>query len=448
MTKNQLCDALNATRGVTPEASVKHVAKQKLRLDYSDGDVVLVQGYTDKSHALFGDFKNTYVAFKNKYLLGKGILFNGNLTFGPGWIITNSKVKQLTNDLTKARIKFRVVSNAKYLEEGKAKLNVKSPLEIKPHLSPKMKLEAAQAISKMNRSQLVARLAKFGVHPRDIGNGKPLVANLRQELLKKVHSPQKKKLSLSPPPSSPSSSSPSSQPHPPIPRLPCIERSKIPLNEHQKRMVAYLQKNRGLIACFDVGTGKTLAAVAASQCFLDDNSKGKVCVVTPTSLQTNFLKELKAYGAKLDRYELLTTTKFANKFVSASFPENAMLIIDEAHELRTDVNIAIRQGMRRRAAALFEGRELTKPLVVQAEVALRCATRAKKVLLLTATPVYNFPSDILNLVAMVKGTEPLNKYKFERMTPKDLCDYFRGTLMFYHAPKSLSLNLIFLYPNG
>ena len=69
----------------------------------------------------------------------------------------------------------------------------------------------------------------------------------------------------------------------------CIDQSNIPLDTHQRRVVEFLQRDkvRGLLVVHGVGTGKTLTAVTASQCFLFKNPKSTVFVVTPTSLQQN-----------------------------------------------------------------------------------------------------------------------------------------------------------------
>lgn len=229
----------------------------------------------------------------------------------------------------------------------------------------------------------------------------------------------------------------------PSPKGDCISRSKLPLHKHQRDIVEYLQTHRGVIAAFEVGTGKTLTAVAASQCFLDDNPKGQVIVVTPTSLQANFKKELVAYGGKANdkRYEVTTITKFAKKYAKERFPDNAMLIIDEAHELRTDIPSALNNAARRYRIGVEKYRngigEKPDVPIVRADVAVRSAALAEKVLLLTATPLYNSPSDLLNLVAMVKGDmKPMTQRKFEAMSPKDMCEYFRGTIMFHRNPRS------------
>lgn len=227
-----------------------------------------------------------------------------------------------------------------------------------------------------------------------------------------------------------------------VAKKPCIEQSKLPLREHQIRVVNHIRKNRGLIVCHDVGSGKTLTAVTAAQCFIEDckaqGKKAKIIVVTPVSLQDNFKKEMKAYGVDKDDmklYEFYTLQKFAteyNKKACGSSKHPVMLIIDEAHNLRTKV----KSGKTTRTKAVKS--KSGKSPVVRAEVAIRCAQTATKVLLLTATSVYNEPMDLANLVAMVKGGVPLTKKEFATMSynQKDFEKFFSCVLSFYEVPKN------------
>lgn len=200
----------------------------------------------------------------------------------------------------------------------------------------------------------------------------------------------------------------------------CISRSKLKLKHYQQKLVEFLQSNRGVIAAFDTGTGKTLTAVTASQCYLDANPEGKVIVVTPTSLQSNFKKEITAYGAKItDKYEFFSIQSFANRYKTGPPPSGKfMLIVDEAHELRTNI----------------QKRRIASAKISRAEIFVRVAIKANKVLLLTATPVYNEPSDILNLLAMIKGTYPMSKTNFTRMIDRGDYSYIRDSIMIYKNP--------------
>lgn len=202
----------------------------------------------------------------------------------------------------------------------------------------------------------------------------------------------------------------------------CISRSNLKLRPHQEKLVRFLMKKRGAIAAFSVGSGKTLTAVTASQCYLDAHPMGEVIIVTPKSLQENFKKEIVAYGAnaKDPRYKFYTIGRFTNEYYNKKCPSNALLIIDEAHNLRTEI-----KG--------FKGKKGGK----RAYTALQCAAQTTKVLLLTATPIYNNPSNILNLVAMVKGEKvPLNEDQLYSMTKQQFNSYFSCVFSFYKSPPS------------
>lgn len=222
----------------------------------------------------------------------------------------------------------------------------------------------------------------------------------------------------------------------------CIERSNLKLKAHQVKLVEHLKTHRGIIAAFEVGSGKTLTAVAASQCYLDDNPKGKVIVVTPKSLQENFKKELEAYGGDSDdpRYEFYTIRKFATTYEKGC-PHNVFLIIDEAHNLRTTIKGEVGKGKTPTGKVISSKKPKNKDKnkgvsVANAKIAVRCAKAVDKVLLLTATPLYNKPHDLINLAAMVKGTDPLTKREFEMKTTKEMCEYFKNTLMYFENPHS------------
>lgn len=182
----------------------------------------------------------------------------------------------------------------------------------------------------------------------------------------------------------------------------CVNRSKLPLKAHQKKVVNYLKKHRGVIAVHQVGSGKTLTAVTASQCYLETYPTSKVIVITPTSLQANFKKELEAYGgnSKDKRYEFYTIQGFVNASKRGEVEcERKMLIVDEAHNLRTapGETVIIKE----------------KKVGIMAKHVIECAKKARKVLLLTATPLVNTPTDIIPLVAMVKGVDPMSEAVFK-----------------------------------
>lgn len=190
----------------------------------------------------------------------------------------------------------------------------------------------------------------------------------------------------------------------------CLTDSKLKLAPHQIRVVSFLQQTntRGLLVVHGVGTGKTLTAVTASQCFLKENPRHRVIVVTPTSLQQNFVKELTSYGAKLtSRYTLYTIQGFsaAVKKGTKVACENTLLILDEAHNIRSEVE------------------DDCDKVGVNARNLIECAKQAKKVLLLTATPVINRPCEIINLIGMIDGEEPITARQLNMMSDSDFKHY-------------------------
>ena len=201
--------------------------------------------------------------------------------------------------------------------------------------------------------------------------------------------------------------------------------SEIKLKPHQRKVVEWMNdpSHRGLLVIHPVGSGKTLTAVTSSQCFLKTYPEQKVIVATPVSLQDNFKKELRKYGVsekEMDRdYQFFTHESFLTKNVPC---EGNLLIVDEAHNLRTHIKTSKKTG------ELSEGKVSQK--------ILHCSQLAKKVLLLSATPVVNDVSDIANMIAMINGVD-VNK-ALEKMTAstyRGLENYFSCLVSFYEPSK-------------
>jgi superfamily II DNA or RNA helicase/predicted NAD-dependent protein-ADP-ribosyltransferase YbiA (DUF1768 family) len=186
----------------------------------------------------------------------------------------------------------------------------------------------------------------------------------------------------------------------------CIRISKMPLRDHQKRVCKVIRRQRGLIVVHSVGTGKTLTAVTASQCFLADNPGARVIVLTPLSLIDNFKKAMLGYGIsnKDPRYDIMSHQAFLYRFKKAHQYKvgnndplrGNMVIIDEAHNFRTQPLIGKKEG---------------QPYDTDARWMIRATRTAARVLCLTATPFVNTEKDLHNLVAMTKSTNIANNNK-------------------------------------
>jgi len=205
--------------------------------------------------------------------------------------------------------------------------------------------------------------------------------------------------------------------------------ANITIKEHQARVIKHILKHRGLIAVHSMGSGKTMIAATAARCVTQammlKNKRIKVIFISPKTLKENFKKEIrKAYrNVNFTDYHFMTFDSFLKASNSGEIQcENSFLIIDEAHNLRTIV-------------------DLTKPEGKRAHAIIECAKKAFKVLILTATPIINTGRDIINLIAMVKGTSPLNVAHFNMMLENtDISralfnDYFKCSMSFYQHPQ-------------
>ena len=184
----------------------------------------------------------------------------------------------------------------------------------------------------------------------------------------------------------------------------CLGRSKVTLKDYQKRACKHFIHNRGLIVVFSTGSGKSLTAIAASQCFLDKyKTTGKIIVVTPVSLLNNFKKEMPKYGVEdrhLKSYSYYTYEGFINAFKKGSLHlEHAMIIVDEAHNFRTLP--LIKKGVKSRAYYMIQA-----------------CQQAKRVMCLTATPFVNGQGDVENLQKMVRLEKDWDK------SPKCLFSFY------------------------
>ena len=159
------------------------------------------------------------------------------------------------------------------------------------------------------------------------------------------------------------------------------------LFEHQQRVVNHMKTHRGLIAVHQTGSGKTMCALGVIAVL-----QMPTIIVTPLSIQKQFQQQLDKYNIAGD-IELITPQLFANKMVKGEIDcYNKLLIVDEAHNLRTRVRYTTN------AESTVKGS--------RAYAIVKAAQKATKVLLLTATPVINSPFDIYNLIMMVEGIPP------------------------------------------
>lgn len=179
----------------------------------------------------------------------------------------------------------------------------------------------------------------------------------------------------------------------------CIERSKKELRDYQRRVVSYFGRNDRLLVYHKMGTGKTLTAVTVSQCYLDANPNRKVIVITPASLIDNFKKAMMLEYENIrndSRYEFCSIQK-ATRLLKENklYCKNNLVILDEAHNYKAKVEF--KNGKLKSGVNIFEG--------------YKCFLKARKLLLLTGTPVYNRPEDLTIYKVLLNFDKNLMKEK-------------------------------------
>jgi len=151
-----------------------------------------------------------------------------------------------------------------------------------------------------------------------------------------------------------------------------LKKGAVQLLPYQEDLKKRLQKQHGVVVTWGLGSGKTIGSIAAADQFGDTKA------VVPASLRENFKKELKAYKPK-SHFDVESYEKFVKNPQGVA---GKTVIFDEAHRLRTS-------GSKRSQAA-------------QA-----LSSQAKKVVLLTGTPIQNAPHEIAPLVNIAAGNRVL-----------------------------------------
>lgn len=164
--------------------------------------------------------------------------------------------------------------------------------------------------------------------------------------------------------------------------------------EHQQRVAERLtSQDPRLLVYHGLGTGKSLASILAAetakQQFDDDYA-----VVTPASLRANFKKEIEKF-TQGSTPEVLSHTGMGLGKAFKQQPQT--LIVDEAHRLRN-------------------------PLSQASKAIANTAANAKRLLLLSGSPIVNAPSDLAAPISMLSDMH---------ITPEQFKERYVGTRKVY-----------------
>ena len=174
---------------------------------------------------------------------------------------------------------------------------------------------------------------------------------------------------------------------------------KISLQEHQVKFIKqFIYSNlQGAVMFHGVGSGKTLTAVVSAFWYLLVYPKSRVIVISPSALIYNFMASMIQYGVSIEdkRYQFITFDKYLRKPIIA---KDCLLIVDEAHNMRTDMELSI--GLDPITLKPVDG-YIAKQNKRGFKIWENGSMHAHKILLLTGTMFVNTIQDAENLLAMI-----------------------------------------------
>ena len=154
-----------------------------------------------------------------------------------------------------------------------------------------------------------------------------------------------------------------------------------------------LMQHNGFFLADVVGLGKTIVATMIAKRFIEANGRyTNVLVVYPPALEKNWTETFKRFGIK--RYAQFVSNGSLNKIIAGegNFREKGeydLVIVDEAHNFRGST-----AGRYDDLQLICKTPRINKGLV---------KGHQKKVMLLSATPLNNRPTDLLNLLLLFQN---------------------------------------------
>lgn len=188
------------------------------------------------------------------------------------------------------------------------------------------------------------------------------------------------------------------------------------LKPHQKNIINYAIDNNDkihrLFLFHSLGSGKTITSLSLAFIYkILNKTEDKIVVVSPLSILQNFTKEIKFLGIEENLFEIHSYGRFLRKIQQeTSYLKNKIVILDEIHNYRSN-----NKGTNELIKATFP---------------------AKKVILLSATPIVNSVEDFSTIIAI------LNKITYSKAMYslyKPWC--IKGKVSIYKVPlMELTLN--------
>ena len=167
----------------------------------------------------------------------------------------------------------------------------------------------------------------------------------------------------------------------------------VTLRRHQQKLVARIVRERkNVLFIAGTGSGKTISAIVSGLGLLVSGDIDGVHIVTPKSVRGQFEAEVQRIVPATWSSAFVLTTH-AMYFNANEWPytntARKLLVIDEAHSaMATTIHLTPHTQEPRDGKMAF--------------YAIEAARKAERVLLLTATPLKNSPTELFNLLAAVR----------------------------------------------
>jgi hypothetical protein len=203
--------------------------------------------------------------------------------------------------------------------------------------------------------------------------------------------------------------------------------------DHQVRVVQHMRMNRGLIMAHEMGSGKTLTALAVMEEWLAAAPGNRVIFVAKAILFDNLKKQADDFGLPIREGSVVHLTPYYFSVASQHLAlDAALVVVDEAHFLRTPLTeafrdkrrtatlrrlekrwnrgrkIAVKLGLLREPVAskpdlsVYTSKSIECNIGCEALACLHGLRDAAKVLLMTGTPMPDTPFDLANLIVAVR----------------------------------------------
>jgi hypothetical protein len=218
------------------------------------------------------------------------------------------------------------------------------------------------------------------------------------------------------------------------------------LQPHQKNLLeAFFGSDRRSCVIFHgVGTGKTYTAVGITKLYLQLYPNNKVYFITPSAVVFNMIETIFGYGLdpRDPRFMYFTYDKFYRSNINT---KDSLVIIDEAHNFRTEIGISI-IDKGNETDKIYTGNKRGSHLIESVGIGYKNKLKqdigpAHKVIALTATPFVNKTYDIENLIALCDGRLPRSEAEFGQIISNFnfAYDYFKYRISIYTNKDYLSL---------